>query len=96
MERYRGTYDIFFGVERRMRKEGTEETFNKEAKQGWRFTADATRIINEAAKEECMFREAPEVGISVYRSAGRKGELTERTYHYVTATKKTRKNQEHR
>ena len=37
MKRYSGTFDIFFGTEYRMRKEETEEQFNKEAKQGRRF-----------------------------------------------------------
>ena len=37
MKRYKSTCAIFFGVEHRMRKEGMEEQFNKEAKQGWRL-----------------------------------------------------------
>ena len=37
MRRYKGTFDIFFGVEHRMRKEEMEEQFNEEAKQGWMF-----------------------------------------------------------
>ena len=32
VERYNSTCDIFFGFERRMRKEETEERFNEEAK----------------------------------------------------------------
>ena len=32
--RYKDTYDIFFGIEYRMRKEEVEEKFNKKAKQG--------------------------------------------------------------
>ena len=39
MRRYTGTFDIFFGVEQRMRKEEMEEQFDKEAKQGWIFAA---------------------------------------------------------
>ena len=41
MRRYKGTFDIFFGVEPRMRKKEMEEQFNQEAKQDWRFAADA-------------------------------------------------------
>ena len=37
--RYKGTFDIFFGIEHRLRKEEMEEQFNKEAKEGWRFAA---------------------------------------------------------
>ena len=35
MRRYEGTFDIFFGIEHRMRREEMEEQFNKEAKQRW-------------------------------------------------------------
>ena len=52
MRRYKGTFDIFFGVAHRMRKEDMEEKFNKEAKQGWRFAADAARITDEKAGSE--------------------------------------------
>ena len=37
LRRYKGTSDIFLGVEHRMRKEAMEEQFNFEAKQSWRF-----------------------------------------------------------
>ena len=47
MRRYKGTFDIFFGVEQIMKKEEMEEQFNKEAKQGWRSAADAARITDE-------------------------------------------------
>ena len=50
MRRYQGTFDIFFGIEHRMRRDEMEEQFNKEAKQGWRFAADAARITDESAK----------------------------------------------
>ena len=41
------------GIEHRMRKEEMEEQFNKEAKQGWRFAADAAaRITDEDASSE--------------------------------------------
>ena len=33
MERYSDTFDIFFGIEHRMRKEEMEEQFNKEMRQ---------------------------------------------------------------
>ena len=39
LRRYEGTFDIFFGIEHRLRKEEMEEQFNKEAKEGWRFAA---------------------------------------------------------
>ena len=32
MKRYKGTFDIFFGIEHRIRKEGMEEQVNKEVK----------------------------------------------------------------
>ena len=51
MRRYKGTFDIFFGVEHRMRKEDMEKQFNKEAKQCWIFAADAARITDEKCKQ---------------------------------------------
>ena len=37
-----------------MRNEETKDKFNKEAKQGWRFAADAARITDESAgSEDC-------------------------------------------
>ena len=42
MKRHKSTYDIFFGIERRLKERGNmEDKFNKKAKQGWRFAADA-------------------------------------------------------
>ena len=35
-----------------MRNEEMEKQFNKEAKQGWRFEADAARITDESASSE--------------------------------------------
>ena len=52
MRRHKGTSDIFFGIEHRLRKEEVEEQFNKEAKEGWRFAADAARITDERAGDE--------------------------------------------
>ena len=49
MEWYNGTYDIFFGIENKLRREEMEETFNKEAKQGWRLVADAAIFTDENA-----------------------------------------------
>ena len=51
-EVYKGTCDIFFGIEHRLRKEEMEEHFNGEAKEGWRLAADAARIIDERASSE--------------------------------------------
>ena len=48
----KGKCDIFFGIEHRLRKEEMEEQFNKEAKEGWRFAADAARITDETAGSE--------------------------------------------
>ena len=39
------------------------------------------------SKEVCMFIEAAEAGISTWRSTGPKGELIERTYDYVMASR---------
>ena len=49
MERCKSTYDIIFGIERRLRREDMEDKFNKKAKQGWRFAADAPVQTNESA-----------------------------------------------
>ena len=51
MRRYKGKCDIF-GFEHRLRKEEMEGQFNKEAKEGWRFAADAARIPYETAGSE--------------------------------------------
>ena len=34
MKRYKGTFDGFFGIEHRVRKQEMEEQFNKQAKEG--------------------------------------------------------------
>ena len=50
----KGKFDIFFGIEHRLWKEEMQEQFNKEAKEGWRFGADAARITNQrAGNEDC-------------------------------------------
>ena len=52
MRRYKGTFDIFFGTEHRLRKEEMEQSINKEVKEGWRFAASAARITEETAGDE--------------------------------------------
>ena len=52
MRRHKGKCDVLFGMEHRLRKEEMEEQFNKEAKEGWRFAADAARITDERANSE--------------------------------------------
>ena len=52
MRRYKGKCHVFFGTEHRLRKEEMEEQFNKEAKKGRRFAADAARIADERASSE--------------------------------------------
>ena len=54
MERYMGLNVIFFGIEHRQKREEMEEKFNEEAKQGWRFAADAAIFTDEnAGSEDC-------------------------------------------
>ena len=50
--RYKGKCDIFFGMEHRLRTEEMEEQFNKEAKEGWMFAANAARIAEETTGSE--------------------------------------------
>ena len=52
IRRYRGAFNIFFGIEHKMRKDEMEEQFDKEAKEGWRFAADAARFTDERAGNE--------------------------------------------
>ena len=52
MRRCKEKCDVFFGIEHRMRKEEMEEQFNKEAKAGWRFAADAAGVTNGRAGSE--------------------------------------------
>ena len=44
MRRCKGKCDVFFGIEHRLKKEEMEVQFNREAKDGWRFAADAVLI----------------------------------------------------
>ena len=48
----KGKCDIFFGIEHRLRKKEMEDQFNKEAKEGWRFAANAARITDEPTGSE--------------------------------------------
>ena len=52
MRRCKGKCDIFFGIKHVLRKEEMEEQFNREAKEGWRFAADAARISDGRARGE--------------------------------------------
>ena len=52
MRRYKGTLDVFFGIEHRLRKEEMEEQFNREAKEGWRFATSAARITEEMSEDD--------------------------------------------
>ena len=52
MRRYKGKCDVFFGIEHRLKKEEMEVQFNREAKEGWRFAADAARITDGTAGSE--------------------------------------------
>ena len=52
MRRNKGKCDIFFGMEHRLREEKMEQQFNEEAKEGWRFAANAARITGETTGSE--------------------------------------------
>ena len=60
MTKFVGKCDIFFGIEHRLRKEEMEDQFNKEAKEGWRFAADAARNTDERAGSEDQKRTSGE------------------------------------
>ena len=51
VRRYKGTFDIFFAMEHRLRKE-LEEQFNQEAQEGWRCAVNAARITDKNASSE--------------------------------------------
>ena len=70
MRRYKGTFDIFFGVEHRMREEEMEDQFNKEAKQVSRFAADAARITDENASIEDRTHKSGGVFVAVDSNLG--------------------------
>ena len=52
MRRSEEKCDVFFGIQHRLRKEEMEEQFDKEAKEGCRFTENAARIIHEITGSE--------------------------------------------
>ena len=52
MRRCKGTFDVFLGIEHRLRKEEMEEQFNRETKEELRFASDAARIADESASSE--------------------------------------------
>ena len=52
MRRYKGTFDVFFGIKHRLRKQQMEEQFNREAKEGWRFATSAASISEEMAGDD--------------------------------------------
>ena len=70
MKRYKRQCDIFFGIENRLRKEDMEEQFNKEAKEGWRFAADAARITDERAGSEDQKHTSDGVFVAVDSNVG--------------------------
>ena len=43
MRRYKGTFDIFFGIEHRLRKEEMEEQLNKEVQEGLIFCSECSK-----------------------------------------------------
>ena len=70
MRRYKGKCDIFFGIEHRLRREEMEEQFNRQAKEGWRRSADAARITDEKAGSEDRKHTSGEVFIAVDSNLG--------------------------
>ena len=52
MRIYKGKCDIFVAIGQRLRKEEMEEQFNREAKEGWRFAADARNSDETAGSED--------------------------------------------
>ena len=70
MRRYKGRCGIFFGIEHRLRKEEMEEQFNREAKEGWGFAADAARITDERASSEDRRHTSGGVLVAVDRYLG--------------------------
>ena len=49
---YNGTFDIFHGIEHRMRREEMEGQFSRKAKQRPRFAADAARFTDDNESSE--------------------------------------------
>ena len=70
MRRCKGKCDVFFGIERRPRKEEIEEQLNKEAKEGLRFAADGVRITDERAGSEVQKHTSGEGFVEVDSNLG--------------------------
>ena len=70
MRRYRSTFDMYFGIEERIRRVGMEEQFNKESKKVWRFAADAARITDEGTGSENRKHTSGGVLVAIDRSLG--------------------------
>ena len=70
MRRYKGTFDIFIGIEHRLRKEEMKEQLDKEAKEGWRFAAGAARITDERAGSEDQKQTSGGVLVAVNSNLG--------------------------
>ena len=70
MRRYTGTFDVFFGIEHRLRKEEMEEHFNREAKEGWRFAPSAARNTDERASSEDRTHTSGGVFVSIDSNLG--------------------------
>ena len=68
MRRYKGTFDVFFGIALRMRREEMKEQFNKESKQGWRFAAYVARITDESASSEDRKHTSGRVFVAINRN----------------------------
>ena len=65
LRRYQGTFDIFFEIEHRMRREEIEESM-----QGWRFAADAAMITDECAGSEDRKHTSGGVFVAIDSSLG--------------------------
>ena len=74
MRRYKGTFDVFFGIKHRLKEEEMEEQFDKEAKEGWRFAADALRMTDERAGVEDQKHTLGGVFVAVDSNLGAVGE----------------------
>ena len=70
MRRYKRKERYFFWIEHKLRKEEMEKQFNREAKEGWRFAADAARITDERAGGEDQKHTSGGVFVSVDSNLG--------------------------
>ena len=70
MRIYKGKCDIFFGIEHRLMRKEMVEQFNKAAKEGWRFAADAARITDEGAGSEDQTQTSGGVFVAVDSNLG--------------------------